>query len=71
MVESDETKAESQRTLERLTQEYLRMTQERRENDRQIEELKQDIEDIINEVLVAPLHLIHLGSNVLLRWLSI
>jgi len=53
---AEDKKSLSQKTIERLQQEYDNMVVERRENDRQIEEVRQEANDVEMKVRRPPLH---------------
>ena len=47
---AEEKKLSSQKTIERLQQEYDNMVVERRENDKQIEEVRQEANEVERKV---------------------
>lgn len=53
---AEDKKSLSQKTIERLQQEYDNMVVERRENDRQIEEVRQEANDVEMKVRRPPIH---------------
>ena len=63
----------SQQTIERLQREYEEMAVERRDNDRQVEELRAEADDIERKVRSRdpPFRSLGVLKVMLVRWLSI
>jgi kinetochore protein Nuf2 len=68
---AEEKRQASQQTIERLQREYEKMDVERRENDKQVEELRMEAGDIESKASLISCSPHHHILIVLCRWRSI